>query len=114
MTSSARSWFSACVRALVALRCSTFRVRSVRDRPVVGLGGGVDFPGQHHPSGRDRVDDVGLAVPAADLPVGSHHFHHGDLLEAQVSGQRHPVGAGALDSDPVEVAKPRIQLSSRR
>jgi hypothetical protein len=39
------------------------------DRAVVGLGRGGRLAGQHGAGGGDRVDDVGLAVPAADLPV---------------------------------------------
>src|SRR5206468_2787762 len=55
--------------------------------------------GQHRSGGRDRVDDVGLAVLAADLPVGPRHLDHQDVLLGQIPGQRRPVTAGALDPD---------------
>ena len=60
-----------------------------------------------HRAGRgDRVDDVGLAVPAADLPVRATHLDHTDTTAAQVLGQGRTIGAGALDPDGDDMPEP--------
>jgi hypothetical protein len=71
-----RSWSSDCVRALFALRCTTFSTRRHSTGPVVGLGSGGGLAGQHRPGCGDRVHDVGLAVPAPDLTVRAADFQH--------------------------------------
>jgi len=81
-------------------------------RSVVGLGRGGGFTGKHCAGGGDRVHDIGLAITPADLPVRAHHLNDRNPLLPQMPGQAHPVGAGALDPDPVnvtEAAQPRQQ-----
>jgi hypothetical protein len=43
------------------------------DRPVVTLGLAGGLTGEDGAGRRDRVDDVGLAIAAADLPVRPRH-----------------------------------------
>ncbi len=55
----------------------------------------------------------------SSLPVRPTNLDHGDAGTAQETGQPSPVGAGALDTDPIkraEAAQPGVQLSepSRR
>jgi len=83
------------------------------DRPVVTLGCAGGLTGQDGAGRGDRVDDVGLAVAAADLPVRPRHLHHLDPSAGQVPGECGPVTSGALDADLVEAAvpaQPREQL----
>ena len=82
-------------------------------RPVAGLGGAVGSPGQDGVGGGDGVDGVGFAVAAAGGTVGAVDLHHGDVVAAQVSGQRGAVAAGAFHSGTVqhaETTRPGQQL----
>ncbi len=71
----------------------------------MGLGGRGGLPGQDRAGGGDRIDDIGLAVAAPDLPVRPHHLHDRDLFLTQVSGQRDTVSPGALDAALVELTE---------
>jgi hypothetical protein len=66
--------------------------RRVSRKPI-RAGGGT---GQHRPAGGDRVDRVGLALPAAGLAIRPVDLDHRDGLGGQVAGQTGAVGAGAL------------------
>ena len=70
------SWFSAWVRALRALRCTIFNARNASTGPSWDFGVAVASPDCTARAGGDRVDDIGLAVPAADLPVRSTDLDH--------------------------------------
>jgi hypothetical protein len=69
------------------------------DRPVVRLRGRRRLTGEHRPSRGDRIDDIGLPVPAADLPVRPGHLDDPHLVLGQVPGQRGSVAARFLDPD---------------
>ena len=71
-----RSWLAAWVRDLVGAALHDLQQAQRLDRPVVRLRGGRRLTGQHRPSGGDRVDNIGLPVAAADLPVRPGHLDH--------------------------------------
>ena len=82
------------------------------DYPVVALGRGGGVSAQRGAGGGFGVDGVGLAAPAAHLAVRSDHLHHLDPGAEQVTGEPHPIGAGALDpglDDRPERANPALQ-----
>ena len=79
---------------------------------VFGVAGGLT--GEHRAGRGDRVDDVGLAVAAADLPVRPRHLDHLDPGVGQVPGQRGPVAAGALDPDRVRRHRTHAATRSSR
>jgi hypothetical protein len=54
--------------------------------------------------GGDRVGDVGLAAPAAGLPVRPDHLGHLHALGGEVAGQPGAVAAGALHPHLHQVA----------
>jgi hypothetical protein len=72
------------------------------DRPVAGLGGAGGPRGQHGVDGGGGVDGVALAVPAAGGPVRAVDLDDGDVVPAQVAGQRGAVGTGALHPRAME------------
>ena len=89
------------------------------DVAVSGLRHAVRSAAERGSSGLDRVDRIGIAVGPSSLPVRSTDLDHGDAGTAQEAGQPSPVGAGALDTDPIkraEAAQPGVQLAepSRR
>ena len=61
----------------------------------------------------DGVDAVGLAVGAAGLTIRATDLDHRHPGRAQEAGQAGPIGAGALNTDPIERAErsqPGVQL----
>jgi hypothetical protein len=92
--------------------------RATRQRPDgfhragAGLGGSGGGAGQHRPGRGDRVDRIGLALPAAGLAIAAVGLDHHDVLCGQVAGQAGAVGAGAFDPDlhqPAEGGQPGQQ-----
>ena len=64
------------------------------------------------PGGTDRIQRVGLALPAAVLAVGAVHFDDPDASRGDVAGQARAVAARALDADQgddPETAQPAQQ-----
>jgi hypothetical protein len=55
--------------------------------------------------GGDGVDGVGFAVTASGGAVGSVDLHDGDVVVAQVSGQRRAITAGALHPGAMQHAE---------
>ena len=72
------------------IRRATRSIRTGLGRPVVGLRrpGRVAVEGGRR--GGDGVRGVGLAAPAAGLPVRPDHLGHLHALASQVAGQRGP------------------------
>ncbi len=54
--------------------------------------------------GCHRVDRVGLAFPAAHLPVRTVDLDHGDPGPLEMTGQPGPVRTGALHPDQIDLA----------
>ena len=79
--------------------------RSYRfDRTVPAFGSGGGLPVESSPGGVLSVHGVGFAPEAAQLPVGTVHFHHLDTGSGQMAGQAGAVAAGALHPDPDHAA----------
>ncbi len=72
--------------------------------PVAGLGDARRRACQRRSGSRFGVDRVGLAAQPACLAVGPVDLDDLDALPAQVPGQPGAVGAGALDTDLVDLA----------
>jgi hypothetical protein len=69
-------------------------------------------PGLGGPGSNDRIQRIGLALPAPVLPVGTVHLHHPDTAGCHVTGQAGAVAAGAFDPDQASGPEP-VGASSR-
>jgi hypothetical protein len=58
------------------------------------------------PGGVDRVERVGLALPAAVLPVGTVDFDDADAGRGDEAGQAGAIAAGPLDPDQADGPEP--------
>ena len=76
------------------------------DRAVAALRRAAGPPGLGGPGGADRVQRVGLALPAAVLAVGAVHLDDPDAGRGDVAGQAGAVAAGALDPDQGDGPEP--------
>jgi hypothetical protein len=63
-------------------------------------------PGLRSAGGADRIQRVGLTLPAAVLPVGPVHLNDPDAGRADMPGQAGAVAAGALDPDQGDGPEP--------
>lgn len=72
----------------------------------LGRGGGL--AGEHCACHGDGVDDVGLAVPAADLPVRPGDLDTSHVVLGEQPSQRGAVAAGPFDADLAQRAE-RLQ-----
>ena len=83
---SALAWLIVWTRSERALRLATISAGSPRPRRpgpsarrvLAGLGG---------PGGTDRIQRIGLALPATVLTVGTVHFDDPDTSRGDVAGQ---------------------------
>lgn len=78
------------------------------DAPVSQLGLHSRCAGEHCPGRRLGVDRVGLTPLAPQASIRAGHLDDADALVV-TPGQAGPIGAGALDADPVDptvAAKP--------
>ncbi len=77
-------------------------------------------PIDHRSSRRDRIDHIGLAVPATDLTVRPVHLNHLNTLTREMPRQPDTVGTGALHPDlrqrtePAQVGQQRPVTTRRR
>ena len=76
------------------------------DRAVPALGRAAGPAGLGGPGGADRIQRVGLALPAAVLAVGAVHLHDPDTGRGDVPGQASAVAAGPFDPDQAHGAEP--------
>ena len=77
------------------------------DRAVPALRRAAGPAGLRGPGGADRVQRVGLALPAAVLPVGAVHLDDPDAGRGDVAGQARAVAAGPLDPDQARRSRTR-------
>ena len=76
------------------------------DRAVPALRRAAGPAGLRGAGGADGVERVGLALPAAVLPVGAVHLDDPDAGGGDVPGQAGAVAAGALDADQAHGPEP--------
>lgn len=69
VAATVRSWSTACVRDLLALRWTIFSNRRASTGPLCAFGVADASPVSTARVRGDRIDDIGLAMPAANLPV---------------------------------------------
>src|SRR6266702_66854 len=73
---------------------------------VPALGGSASPAGLRGPGSADRVQRVGLALPAPVLPVGAVPLDDPDARRGDITGQPGAVTAGSLDADQAYGAEP--------
>jgi hypothetical protein len=76
------------------------------DRTVPAFRRAAGPAGLRGPGGADRVEGIGLALPAAVLPVGAVDLHDPDSCGGDVAGQAGAVAAGPLDPDQAHSPEP--------
>ena len=74
------------------------------DRAVVGLRCRGGLAGEHRPGRGDRVDHIGLAVAAPDLPVRAGHLDHHDAATGAGGGPARPRSCRCLPPRPCRAA----------
>lgn len=82
------------------------------DWAVGGLRRDEVLPGESCSGGRFGIHRVGLAAPAAQLPVRPTHLVHLHPSGSELPEQAKPVGAATLDTDGdhiAELGQPRSQ-----
>jgi len=87
------------VRSERALRPSAISARIAPGRAVPALRRAPGPAGLGGPGGTDRIQRIGLALPATVLTVGTVHFDDPDTSRGDVAGQARAVAARALDAD---------------
>lgn len=102
VTSVERSWFSACVRVLFALRCSTFSILRVSTAPSCVFGVAVAAPDM-------TARPAAMASTTSVLPWRRRTCRFGrdtsktpEALRRQVSRESGAVAAGALNTNPAD------------
>jgi hypothetical protein len=73
---------------------------------VPALGRAASPAGLRGPGSADRVERIGLALPAPVLPVGADCLDDPDACRGDVAGQAGAVAAGSLDTDQGDGAEP--------
>ena len=109
----ALAWLIVRVRSPAALRLATISARMASTAPSrpferrgpAGLGG---------PGSADRVQRVGLALPAAVLPVRTVHLDDPDAGRGDVAGQPGAVTTGPLDPPTRQTVPNPASHSSNR
>ena len=62
------------------------------------------------PGRRVSIQWIGLSLRSPGPPIGSVHLHHLHSGFPEVACEADPIGAGALDADPVKNAMPTHPL----
>jgi hypothetical protein len=95
-----------------AVRPSAISARIASTCPVPALRRAGSPAGLSGAGGADRIQRVGLALPAPVLPVRTVHFHDPDAGRGDVPGEPSAVTAGPFDADQAhgsEAAQPLHQ-----
>jgi hypothetical protein len=85
---------------------ATISARIAPGRAVPALRRAPGPAGLGGPGGTDRIQRIGLALPATVLTVGTVHFDDPDPGRGDVAGQARAVAARALDADQGDGPEP--------
>src|SRR6185437_8608644 len=106
VTIRALAWLIVWVRSERALRLATISARIASTAPSRPLGRATGPARLGRPGRADRIQRIGLALPAAVLAVGAVHLDDPDAGRSDVAGQASAVTAGSLDPDQADSPEP--------